>query len=416
MNNNEINNLVSLLDSKPAKILSNPRQYVPTWFKQKGLSVDGRGRLKDQSKNLSDIYDTLYLDLMEQVNAYNNAMESEGVKGNRLIKGVNLKMLEAAFREYMVSEGMRVKKADQDILMFCQPSGEVLDNSELLRFVTAITGTADITAATVLAHWIWGVKNKLKSKIITYHIMPVIYSKVQESGKTTAIHKLTDVLKTYKYDGDLASLVDSRSFAGVASCAIGVFDEMHGAARAEIDGLKRIITANSLSARQLGTNHINDYFQGCSFIGTSNNAISEIIVDSGMRRFFQINAQDKIDWENINSIDYIKLWQSVDENRINGYMLEQREAIKTEQAKLAHEEPINIFLRDLEITPSITEVIFSKELYELYTQHCVDNGFRPLNSTWLGVKLATKGFEKFSKVNPKTGRYARGYYMKVGAK
>ena len=78
--------------------------------------------------------------------------------------------------------------------------------------------------------------------------------------------------------------------------------------------LKGKVTADVVEWRVLGTHHRGRGQRLATFIGAANNVLADLIGDAtGMRRFYEIKASERLDWDALNSIDYLALWQSVDE-------------------------------------------------------------------------------------------------------
>src|SRR4051794_10874908 len=79
-----------------------------------------------------------------------------------------------------------------------------------------------------------------------------------------------------------------------------------------MDALKNRITASMLSWRVLGKNLRQTAPNRATMIGATNPDLSEVLYDpTGMRRFLQIEALARIDWEAIGKIDYAAMWSSV---------------------------------------------------------------------------------------------------------
>jgi hypothetical protein len=121
-----------------------------------------------------------------------------------------------------------------------------------------------------------------------------------------------------------------------------------------------------------------------------------------MRRFWEIKTADKCDWEAINNINYLELWQSIDSSLEKGYISEVLDKVIEAQSELLYKDEVTVFLEESEITPA-TDIesgveVSTKLVYNKYKEFCEVNGvIRPLNSVWLGRKLKNKGFTKIVK-------------------
>ena len=107
-------------------------------------------------------------------------------------------------------------------------------------------------------------------------------------------------------------------FSGVLYFLMGFFgyvmflDEMGYASKADIDTVKNVITASSLTRRPMATNSKIAVPQNATFIGCSNKELSQLVRDpTGNRRFAAIRMRSDADRNLINSIDWAKMWGSV---------------------------------------------------------------------------------------------------------
>jgi hypothetical protein len=76
-----------------------------------------------------------------------------------------------------------------------------------------------------------------------------------------------------------------------------------------------VISATTIDWRGIGSETIHSAAQNSTFIGCTNLPVRERIHDStSSLRFWELKCTDLLAWEKINSIDYLALWRSVDEN------------------------------------------------------------------------------------------------------
>ncbi|MCX6125408.1 MAG: hypothetical protein NTV34_11780 [Proteobacteria bacterium] len=93
-----------------------------------------------------------------------------------------------------------------------------------------------------------------------------------------------------------------------------VFDELQGSEDVDINNMKQIITASTLEWRVMRSEQVGSAPQNATFIGCTNEPVKTRIVDpTSARRFWELRCLGQIDWNVINSIDYMALWRSVDE-------------------------------------------------------------------------------------------------------
>jgi hypothetical protein len=163
--------------------------------------------------------------------------------------------------------------------------------------------------------------------------------------------------------------------------------------------------------RKLGTNTSIDIKQNCTFIGATNRPIDEMIFDrTGMRRFYQINCLEKMNWSAINQIDYLSLIQCIDENREDGYLFGAiLDQVRAEQEKIVSHDDIHHFLSDSGYAPSpISQGHFTpnQDLYSQYESWIIKNGAAFKHSKHdLLKRLKNRGFVEGSKnIHGKTHR------------
>jgi hypothetical protein len=306
------------------------------------------------------------------------------------IKPISEKLITYAFGE-LCFQVHHAKREEMIASIRC----EVENLEPLKQFIAAIIGSnaSFENTVAVFAHWLWCIKRNMRNLHIAYHIMPVLYSKEHGSGKSEALKFLLKHINAYRLNVALTQIVDARNAKSMSENFVCVLDEMAGAARTDLESLKKKITEDYTDARVLGTHQVIKLKQACCFIGTSNKPVSEMVFDTGMRRFYQVNCPEKLNWAELAKVDYLALWRGIDDSRENGYILDRMDAIKEEQASMATEEEIDVFLKALNISPG-TIAIKSQDLFEMYRNWCVDNGFKPYNSIWMGRKLSNRRISK----------------------
>lgn len=373
--------------------LKDARFYIKGWIRNRKVSISDTGEVTAGSKSLIDLIDTLALDYEADVQGYNKLAE----KGFKM-KPISFRLLESALREH-ISEYVEERR-----LNALNSIKYVGDNNAVSNFLTVLLGrepsTTDIL---VLKQWCWQVKRKALGLPVEYHIMPIFYSNVQGSGKSESIKRLCSPLLSYSVETTVADMSDSRTYFQLQTTLIGFLNEMQGCNRADIESVKRIITADSVDVRKLGTNTRTKIQQNCSFIGTSNRHISEILIDNQMRRFYQYAVADKFSHDAINSIDYLKLWQSVDENRGVAYTRDCLEELKEVQKDYGQEDYHLHFLREYNLLAPNQGEEYSfasvPDVYQLYCDWCASTGNKALSSNWMSIKFKTHGQKSIVKLN-----------------
>lgn len=259
------------------------------------------------------------------------------------------------------------------------------------EFVEALTGVKDPKTLAVIKHFIWQVKRKLFGKSVAWHMMPVLYGK-SGSGKTQAIRSLLSPIQDLSLETDFESASDTRCDHNFEVYFVFFIDELARTARADFAAIKRKMTSEVVEYRILGLNSNNRIQNNVTWIGTSNVPINDVIKDcTSVRRFYQIETLDKCDWDQINSIDYLKLWKSVDENEdtppIQGILAE----LTQEQEKFRYQDVIESWAQDQNLIPVAggdVQTVPSESLVKDFKEWCQKLGINaPYTPQFIGRRL-----------------------------
>ena len=380
--------------------LGDPRSYVASYIEIKSIVINERGELKDGTgRDNMDIFDTMYLDYLAQIRAHNAIEKTKAANLRNNITPVQEKVLRKALNE--IINNKKIEYRNKIIQSFkCVTEDQTL----VKTYVKALTGAENPDDIAVLSHWMWQVKNKMLDRNPSYHIMPIFYGK-QGGGKTVAMTKLIAPINNFRLNISLDQMTDDRYFKSMSENYVIVFDEMQGAERSDINALKKQVTIDYNDYRPMGTNDVFKVKQACSFIGATNRPVAEQIVDSsGMRRFWQVDCQDKLDWDTISSIDYDLMWKGIDENRTDGYILSQIDSISAKQEQMVAKDDLTVFMEELGISAGkgTFKDVPTSELYEEYKAFCAKGGYKPMNVSWFGRKLVGKGIKSSTKHDPIT--------------
>ena len=281
-------------------------------------------------------------------------------------------------------------------------------NDEIDKFAIAVFGIARPLEIAVLKHFIWQVKRKLFKKNVEYHLMPIFVGRTG-SGKTRAIENFLSPIEDLALQTDLTTLKDDRFNHNLYERYVLFFDEMAGHGQIDVNIFKNKITSKHISYRLLGTNTTQKLLNNTTFIGASNQTIGEVIKDyTGIRRYFQLTTKDKCDWDEINKLDYHKLWCGVDENS-DSPIVEFLDELKSKQEEFRFKESVEEWLIDQELIPvkdSSPFFVPNKTLYNNYTHWCEDSGYKyPLNINSYGRRMKTR----LGASSTQAGK--RGYYV-----
>lgn len=167
-------------------------------------------------------------------------------------------------------------------------------------------------AIKIIQKFMWQVKRKALKLPITNHLMPVLVG-AQGKGKSNFVDAMLAPIADATIKANFEMVSEQRNI-DIWRSLVMVFDEMSGAKKADMETVKSTITASSLERRRMGSNGNEQIAQMSTFIGSSNQALSSIIRDTtGLRRFAELPYTLVPDFDTLNKIDWLLLWQSVDE-------------------------------------------------------------------------------------------------------
>lgn len=356
------------------KDMSDPREFVKFWFKISGKTS------KDAQRDPS-LFGTMCLD-------YNSFFGKLKIAQNdKKLKPIPEKLLQYAYSEYL--DHVR----QQELAAAIEPVRCEEENLLPLKtYIKAVTGDERPSDLAVLAHWIWLVKRKINALPVLHQVMPIFYGK-QGGGKTIALKKLIAPINDYRLNLQMNQLGDGRQYEAFSQNFVVLFDELQGIERTDLNALKNQITTEFNSYRKLHTHITVSVPQRCSFIGATNKPVNENFSDStGMRRFWEVKTLDKLNWELLNSIDFMELWQGIDESKEHGYLTNDAlELIHTEQQSMVNSDDIDEFIdaNELKIVdPANVSEISHEALYEHYVLWANRmNISSKANGIWFGRKM-----------------------------
>lgn len=275
------------------------------------------------------------------------------------------------------------------------------------QFVEAITGARDPKDVAVMKHFVWQVKRKLLGLKVEHHMMPILSGKTG-SGKSEAIRNLLSPLQELTAEKDLEEVCDKREFKALTEYYIVYVDEMPKAEKADMNRLKKVITSEDLTVKPLHTNEQETYINRSTFIGTTNESVDMLLKDSrSARRWYQMVSPEVCDWDKINSIDYVNLWNSIDaqaECPVKGILVD----IRAKQEEDRYQSYTEIFVRDCHLEKTKAGITSSARIYEKYREWSEKNGLLASNQIHFSKELVGLGFER-SRVGPKHKRI-RGFW------
>ncbi len=223
-------------------------------------------------------------------------------------------------------------------------------------------------AIPVLLNFMWQVKRKMQKIPVTNHLMPILFGG-QGSGKSYFVRLMTEPLRPFSVDADFTMIQDDR-YISLWENYIFFLDEMQHASKSDWAVIKNRITKPSLDMRPLYSTNLTKVANNATFIGTSNDiGLEQSITDStGNRRFIGLNVLPKMDWDTINSIDFLTIWKSVDPTStdpIDAYNV--RNDIIKEQTDSKFMSPVEHWLSTEQVLLNWESSNSAYELYKIWS-------------------------------------------------
>lgn len=252
----------------------------------------------------------------------------------------------------------------------------------------------------VMCHFIWQVKRKFWNLQSAYHMMPVLVGS-QGGGKTRALEKfLKPIFDLYAIIPDMAVFNDERQLRLLTKNYVLFTDEMGRANEVQLGNLKNMIGEGLVVQRLMRSTSHESFQNRATFIGASNEIVSDIVYDAtGMRRFWQIDCLVKFDWARVNATDFTKLWQSVDETGESPIIKVWEAVAMVQKDTLRPPDSVEFYLSDCPEgykkpnLPAEAEWTRATEIYKSYADFSRSMGQKNLGVNKFGRRLRELGFE-----------------------
>ncbi|MCD1591824.1 virulence-associated E family protein [Qipengyuania citrea] len=215
--------------------------------------------------------------------------------------------------------------------------------ADLERACFDVSDSCQGFAVAVLKKFMWQVKRKARGMDVTNHLMPVLTGS-QGKGKSTFVEHLIAPLGDLTRKVDFGLLSDGKT-KDIWSASILFIDEMGFFSKADVDQVKNLITSNELSIRTMRTNR-SDVVRNCAtLIGCTNKSLGELVRDdTGVRRFAELRYSNDPDWAFMQTVDWIMLWQSVDEEGPDPVIeANMMTALKSQQESNRNQCPVELW-------------------------------------------------------------------------
>lgn len=401
-----------VVNSQPQNVNSNPlfnpstlidpREFVRLWVIINELQIDSIDGFQENGKRTrrSSVESKMVLDYNQIVTTLNQSSKTK-------IQPIKDDLLKRAFAELILKQRQQIVLNTIENLKY----DSALGSENINIFVKAITGGAQAVEVAVVKHFIWQVKRKLNNLEVTNHLMPILVGN-QRSGKSTAAKKLTEPLSGLVANLSIPQITDDRYAWALEEQYIVLCDEMSGMVRADLEKVKYVLTAQTITSRPLHTTNYDKIPNNCTFLGTSNKQLHEIIRDeTGLGRFFPIQTIPIIDWEVINKINYTAIWQSVDENKSEGYLKDVMTELRSIQEQHTPKGAVEQFIEHYALLGDLNkQVVRSSELYKLFQSFCEENGMKEIDSSSFGKKLKANGVRS-ERISPQNEKKCTVYYI-----
>ena len=298
-------------------------RFVADFLAERGIifGFDGTFRVVSEPVR-ADTPDKIAAVLDVEPIDYHDLLDQLCLANARTRSGFNKSLIASALRR-AVKRRRHLRR--KDVL---QPlvQGDLTDeereraHSEWSRLPTVFEMSASLCAA-VFRHFIWQVKRKALRLEVAHHLMPVIFSLLQGTGKTRFVNLFLAPLEELAGHGVLLSDLADRRSGDIFAFPVVVIDDIECLPPSQIPILKSLLTGDLLRRRRLGTSVSNAIRQSTTPIGTANQPIGELIDDeTGHRRFavlpfrngFVEKGGSADVWKAVNAINYLLLWRSVD--------------------------------------------------------------------------------------------------------
>lgn len=371
--------------SRAQKIKNEKIAYIEGWLEKHEVQIrlDNTIRVNGEKTKFRFLMNQILIDgFVEKV-----------ALPERLLKGYLENWVEAKKRE--------------EFARLTAPLLEYHSNEELKKFLHALVDRPSAHAEAVFRHFIWQVKRKLANLPVVHHMMPVFTGKTG-GGKSYAIRKVIEPLQELQWEQDMTIFGDKREYGIFEDAYVIFFDEMQKADKTDLSGIKRVITANRAPYREMYTHSFNSAEIKTTFIGTTNERLVDLIKDPYTnRRFYEFLCRDKADWDTINTVDYVKLWQSVDINEPCP-ILEYFGDIQKEQSDTKYKTPIGEWVAEVGLVADETNFIATQKLFDMFKDWAERCNYGKYSIRTFSLEL--RNIHEFPKGDTS---YARGYKVRM---
>lgn len=149
-----------------------------------------------------------------------------------------------------------------------------------------------------------------------------------------------------------------------------------------------------------------------NFIGASNQEVKDVIHDpTSSRRYYQIKTLDKIDWDLINTIDYVGLWRSIDAALEIDYLSNVRVILKSRQEEIRAMDSVEEWLEEEQLKPldsALADYYPVKRSYRAY-KHWMESQNKGIYM--IGINLYGRKMTEYTGERSKVVKGERSYLL-----
>jgi len=385
-------------------ILKLSSKFVRHVAKINGVALSKFGiTYRGEDRSHVDYYATVQLINEEMAADYNNTAQQYNLER---VPVISQTLMSAAMIDWY--RELRINKRNElNAMLRHDPK---CSDSTIRQWMHMMTGTDNEMYVAVIKHWMQCVKRKMLGLPIEFHLFPILVGK-QGAGKTRAIAKLIEPLDGYILDFEVSQVLDKTIIGAFGTNAVVVLDELSKGDKAEMDEMKRMIAAQHIDGRPPYGRQSEKVLQNCMFIGSSNKDVKEVFKDEEMRRFAEIRTTKRSasTYDQMDSLDMLSAWRSIDENDQNVYFTSQQDAIEKHQRLISTKPVLTQWAEDVCLLPSEGGELSYRTMSTLYNSYSLwlrNNGAQygagPTNK--FGQALQSK-FEIVSEFKNKTTLY-----------
>lgn len=340
----------------------DPLDFVARYATSQGVILNARGTISRQrSYTIGDaVVDASNRDISEDTRLVYDVANAEGDNLDSFGRDLRLltDRLNLGYRDSVISDAIQTwqEECTRDLKVNAMlsvkfekgkatgPAGQAMwEAMEAACF--DVRETLPGFAIAVMKKFIWQVKRKARGITVTNHLMPVLTG-AQGKGKTEFVKAMTRPLHDLMREVDFGLITDGKT-ADIWSALILFIDEMGSFTKADVDTVKNVITSTERPIRTMRTNHSTQVRNQATLIGCTNKSLGQLIRDeTGGRRFAELMWRNDPDWEASNALDWIMLWQSVDENGPDPIIAaNMMDTLKEQQEANRNQSPVEVWVR-----------------------------------------------------------------------